>query len=106
MLWGLQPCVGRVRGAIPFLAIARRQPRLSAYALRVWNRACMFSRPLFSGHRLVPEHTQQPGRTMKKLKLNVDELAVDQFPTEGTPLVQADESSKWWSGCNVHTCYC
>lgn len=43
---------------------------------------------------------------MKKLKLNVEELAVDQFPTEGTSFVQADESSKWWSGCNVHTCYC
>lgn len=43
---------------------------------------------------------------MKKLKLDVEDLAVDQFPTEGTPFVQADESSKWWSGCNVHTCYC
>lgn len=44
---------------------------------------------------------------MKKLKLNVEELAVDQFPTEaGVSLVQADDSSKWWSGCNIHTCYC
>lgn len=43
---------------------------------------------------------------MKKLKLNMDELTVVQFPTEGTPLLQDAEATKWWSGCNVHTCYC
>ena len=49
---------------------------------------------------------------MKKLKLDVEELAVEQFKTEaaedegqGEGTVQAYES-KWWSGCNVSTCYC
>lgn len=42
---------------------------------------------------------------MKKLTLNVEELTVEQFPTEAT-VMQADEATKWWSGCNVHTCYC
>ncbi|HEY0017684.1 MAG TPA: hypothetical protein VGC13_15335 [Longimicrobium sp.] len=45
---------------------------------------------------------------MKKLSLNVEELAVEQFATEdarkGT--AEAFESSKWWSGCNIGTCYC
>lgn len=48
---------------------------------------------------------------MKKLSLNVEELAVDQFATseaEKQPAgtVEAHDSSKWWSGCNVGTCYC
>lgn len=50
---------------------------------------------------------------MKKLRLEVEELAVEQFSTEtvkeqdkGT--VQAhEEASYGWSGCaNVHTCLC
>lgn len=42
---------------------------------------------------------------MKKLTLNVEELEVEQFST-GPALIEADESTKWWSGCNVGTCYC
>lgn len=42
---------------------------------------------------------------MKKLKLDVEELAVEQFPTEAA-FVQAENETKWWSGCNVGTCYC
>jgi hypothetical protein len=48
---------------------------------------------------------------MKKLTLNVEELAVEQFSTEASAeqakgTVEAHEASKWWSGCNIHTCYC
>lgn len=42
---------------------------------------------------------------MKKLTLNVEELTVEQFPTEAA-VVADGEATKWWSGCNVHTCYC
>lgn len=42
---------------------------------------------------------------MKKLTLNVEELAVEQFATE-VAIVQAEMETKWWSGCNVGTCYC
>lgn len=42
---------------------------------------------------------------MKKLTLNVEELAVEQFPTEVAILPEESET-KWYSGCNVHTCYC
>ena len=48
---------------------------------------------------------------MKKLTLNVEALAVEQFSTEtvaqkeaGT--VQGHEASKEGSGCNIFTCYC
>ena len=50
---------------------------------------------------------------MKKLRLDVEELAVEQFSTEavqeqgpGTVRGRDDESSKPWTGCNIHTCYC
>ncbi len=48
---------------------------------------------------------------MKKLKLNVEELTVEQFTTEvpedeGAGSVQAYVATNWWSGCPVHTCYC
>lgn len=48
---------------------------------------------------------------MKKLQLNVEELAVEQFSTEAAVqqqegTVQAHDATKEWSGCNVHTCYC
>lgn len=48
---------------------------------------------------------------MKKLTLNVEELAVDQFATEAVSQervwkADAAEATKWWSGCPVHTCYC
>ena len=49
---------------------------------------------------------------MKKLKLAVEELAVEQFQTESSEeqaagTVQAHDASFWWSGCaNVHTCLC
>lgn len=50
---------------------------------------------------------------MKKLRLNVEELAVEQFSTEshqeqgpGAANGRDDESSKPWTGCNIHTCYC
>lgn len=49
---------------------------------------------------------------MKKVKLDLEQLAVEQFSTE-TPqeehagTVQAHDASYWWSGCaNVHTCLC
>lgn len=42
---------------------------------------------------------------MQKLKLNVEELAVEQFTTE-VAIVQDEMETKWYSGCNVHTCYC
>lgn len=49
---------------------------------------------------------------MKKLKLDVEQLAVEQFATvadeaEHTGTVLAHEASFWWSGCaQVHTCLC
>lgn len=42
---------------------------------------------------------------MKKLTLDVETLTVEQFPTEAA-VVSAEEETKWWSGCNVGTCYC
>ncbi|HEX6039308.1 hypothetical protein [Longimicrobium sp.] len=44
---------------------------------------------------------------MKKLQLNVEELAVEQFATAAADeRKQGYEASKEWSGCNIFTCYC
>lgn len=49
---------------------------------------------------------------MKKLRLDVDSLAVEQFATDaadekGAAPAPMLEATKWWSGCPaVHTCLC
>lgn len=49
---------------------------------------------------------------MKKLKLDLEELAVEQFSAEvsteeqGPGSVQGYDASKWWSGCGAYTCLC
>lgn len=48
---------------------------------------------------------------MEKLKLNVEDLTVEQFSTEtsgkqGAGTVEGYDSTHWYSGCPVRTCYC